>query len=68
MRCRSGWGPTDDGRIKPDRVTNGYGVYSSTSSTTTSYASLNGTSHALGSATRGTAWYAAEIDHYEAMR
>lgn len=42
----SSWGPTDDGRIKPDLVGNGVGVYSSTAVSDTSYASLNGTSMA----------------------
>ncbi|GAH97791.1 unnamed protein product, partial [marine sediment metagenome] len=28
MTSFSGWGPTDDGRIKPDIVTNGVGLYS----------------------------------------
>jgi hypothetical protein len=28
MSAFSGWGPTDDGRIKPDLVANGVGVYS----------------------------------------
>ena len=38
------WGPTDDGRIKPDVVANGVAVLSSTSGSNTSYASLSGTS------------------------
>lgn len=45
----SSWGPTDDGRIKPDLVGVGVGVFSSAVSnggTTDSYASLNGTSMA----------------------
>lgn len=40
----SAWGPTDDGRIKPDLVTNGYGVYSCNSASDTSYQTLTGTS------------------------
>jgi hypothetical protein len=40
----SSWGPADDGRIKPDVVGKGVGVYSSTSSSNSSYSSLNGTS------------------------
>ncbi len=40
----SGWGPTDDGRIKPDVVAKGHSVYSPVSTSNTSYASLNGTS------------------------
>ena len=44
MTSFSGWGPTDDGRIKPDIVTNGVGLYSPTASSTSSYASYSGTS------------------------
>lgn len=40
----SSWGPTDDGRIKPDIVGNGVGLTSTTSSNPTAYASLSGTS------------------------
>lgn len=42
----SSWGPTDDGRIKPDIVTQGLSVYSSMSANDSSYAYLNGTSMA----------------------
>ncbi|MDA3944306.1 MAG: S8 family serine peptidase [Bacteroidetes bacterium] len=44
MSSFSGWGPTDDGRIKPDVVGKGVNVYSSTSGSNTSYSSYNGTS------------------------
>ncbi|HXH18330.1 MAG TPA: S8 family serine peptidase, partial [Chitinophagales bacterium] len=40
----SGWGPTDDGRIKPDVVGNGISLYSSVASSDNSYASFSGTS------------------------
>ncbi|MFH1142929.1 MAG: S8 family serine peptidase, partial [Candidatus Eisenbacteria bacterium] len=40
----SSWGPTDDGRIKPDLVANGIGLYSTTDSGTDQYRSLSGTS------------------------
>ena len=40
----SSWGPTDDGRIKPDLVGDGVNVTSTTSTNTTAYASLSGTS------------------------
>ncbi|NBW34440.1 MAG: hypothetical protein EBR30_05360 [Cytophagia bacterium] len=40
----SGWGPTDDGRIKPDLVAPGVGIFSPVSGN--SYASFNGTSMA----------------------
>ncbi|MBD3336483.1 MAG: S8 family serine peptidase [Candidatus Eisenbacteria bacterium] len=42
----SGFGPTDDGRIKPDLVANGTGLYSSTAGSDTSYAGYSGTSMA----------------------
>ncbi len=40
----SGTGPTDDGRIKPDLVANGTGLYSSVASGNSDYASYWGTS------------------------
>ena len=43
MSSFSGWGPTDDGRIKPDVVGNGVAVFSPTVS---SYGTWNGTSMA----------------------
>ena len=46
MSSFSCWGPTDDGRIKPDIVADGVGVLSSVSSSNTSYSSLSGTSMA----------------------
>ncbi len=42
----SSWGPTDDGRIKPDIVTDGVAVFSALSTNDSSYGSLNGTSMA----------------------
>ena len=51
MTAFSAFGPTDDGRIKPDLVTNGYDVFSSVSASNTSYASYAGTSMAAASAT-----------------
>jgi hypothetical protein len=42
----SSWGPTDDGRIKPDVVANGATVYSSVNTSDTAYATYNGTSMA----------------------
>ena len=45
MSSFSSWGPTDDGRIKPDLVAMGVGVFSSSvNNGTDSYSSLNGTS------------------------
>jgi PKD repeat protein len=46
----SSWGPADDGRVKPDIATNGYGLYSTYNTNNTSYASLSGTSMATPSA------------------
>ncbi|MFC2101939.1 S8 family serine peptidase [Bacteroidota bacterium] len=42
----SGTGPTDDGRIKPDIVANGIGLYSTLSGGNSSYGSMSGTSMA----------------------
>ena len=41
-----GWGPTDDGRIKPDIVAKGVSLYSSIAGSNTDYASYSGTSMA----------------------
>lgn len=46
MLSFSNWGPTDDGRIKPDIVANGLGLYSAISINDTSYDSMSGTSMA----------------------
>ncbi len=44
MSSFSGWGPTDDGRIKPDIVANGTGLYSTASDHDNAYTSMSGTS------------------------
>lgn len=44
MTSFSGWGPTDDGRIKPDLVANGASLYSSSSASDTAYTTMSGTS------------------------
>ncbi|WP_309641925.1 S8 family serine peptidase [Flavobacterium sp.] len=44
MSSFSSWGPTDDGRIKPDICGKGVNVRSSTASSNTSYSSYDGTS------------------------
>jgi len=44
MSSFSNWGPTDDGRIKPDVVTKGTSVLSSSSSSDTGTATMSGTS------------------------
>ncbi len=54
MPSFSCWGPTDDGRIKPDLVTDGINVYSTISTNDSSYGYLNGTSMATPSATGTT--------------
>lgn len=54
MSTFSSWGPTDDGRVKPDIVANGVGVYSPVASSDNAYASYQGTSMSSPNAT-GTA-------------
>lgn len=44
MSSFSGWGPTDDGRIKPDLVANGVSLFSSGSASDTTYTNASGTS------------------------
>jgi len=46
MSSFSGWGPADDGRIKPDVVGNGVGLRSSVASGNSDYSSYSGTSMA----------------------
>ncbi len=46
MSSFSSWGPADDGRIKPDIVGNGVGVYSSIADADNAYAIYDGTSMA----------------------
>lgn len=46
MYAASSWGPVDDGRIKPDVVGKGVFVYSTSGSSTSAYATMNGTSMA----------------------
>lgn len=44
MSAFSGWGPADDGRIKPDIVANGVSLYSSVGTGDADYANYSGTS------------------------
>lgn len=44
MSSFSGWGPADDGRIKPDIVGKGVNVYSSVATSNSAYATYSGTS------------------------
>ncbi|MHC4075418.1 MAG: S8 family serine peptidase [Planctomycetota bacterium] len=50
MTTFSGWGPTDDGRIKPDIVANGTSLYSCTADANNPYDTYSGTSAAAASA------------------
>ena len=50
----SSWGPSDDGRIKPDVVANGFLLYSCLANTDSSYGNITGTSMSCASAS-GTA-------------
>ncbi len=49
MEDYSSWGPTDDGRIKPDIVSDGQGVYSCSAESDSSYMIISGTSMATAS-------------------
>ncbi|MCG8475955.1 MAG: GEVED domain-containing protein [Cytophagales bacterium] len=51
MSAFSSWGPTDDGRIKPDISAKGVSTYSSVSDSDNSYATYSGTSMASPSTT-----------------
>ena len=51
----SSWGPTDDGRIKPDIVANGDGVYSSLNGSNAAYGTYSGTSMSTPNATGSAA-------------
>ena len=44
MTSFSSWGPSDDGRIKPDLVGNGYSVYSTSHGSDSAYSVKSGTS------------------------
>ena len=51
MTSFSAFGPTDDGRIKPDLVANGTTIYSTLGTSANSYGNYNGSSMAAASAT-----------------
>jgi hypothetical protein len=63
MSSFSCWGPTDDGRIKPDIVANGVGLFSTIESGNTNYGSLSGTSMATPNASGSLGL----IHQYQAM-
>lgn len=61
MTAFSCWGPTDDGRVKPDIVANGTAVYSCQSRTTSQYGEKSGTSMAAPNAAGSAALL---VDYY----
>jgi hypothetical protein len=63
MSSFSSWGPTDDGRVKPDLVANGVGLLSSVASSDVSYGSYSGTSMSSPSAAGSLGLL---IQHYRA--
>lgn len=62
MTSFTGWGPTDDGRIKPDIMAHGVGVYSPVATSNSSYDELSGTSMA---APAVTASLGLLLQHYQ---
>jgi hypothetical protein len=63
MSFFSCWGPTDDGRIKPDIVGNGVGLFSTTANSDTSYGVSSGTSMSSPNVSGSLGLL---IDHYRA--
>lgn len=64
MSSFSGWGPTDDGRIKPDVVGNGISLYSSIGTSDSSYANFSGTSMSAPNVTGSAALL---VDYYDEL-
>ncbi|MBN1781160.1 S8 family serine peptidase [bacterium] len=64
MTIFSGWGPTDDGRIKPDITADGLSIYSTSSAAQNAYDVRNGTSCAAPSVTGSIALLK---EHYKAL-
>lgn len=63
MSAYSSWGPTDDGRIKPDVVANGEALYSCLATSDTAYGTFSGTSMASPNATGSAALLVQWWDH-----
>ncbi len=71
MSAFSSWGPTDDGRIKPDLVANGTGVYSCSNGSDDAYITYDGTSMSAPNVTGSLALleqHYAELNDYNPMR
>ena len=62
MTSFSGWGPADDGRIKPDIVANGYQLYSCSDGNNSAYYTSSGTSMATPNACGSAALL---VDYYD---
>ena len=65
MTYFSSWGPTNDGRIKPDVVACGVDLYSCVADRNTSYDTYSGTSMAVATVTGGAALLTELYERYE---
>lgn len=65
MTAFSSWGPVDDGRVKPDLVASGHGVYSAWHTGDSSYGYHSGTSMAAPGVSGGAALL---VEHYRNLR
>ena len=65
MSAFSGWGPCDDGRIKPDLVADGVGLYSCSANGDSEYTVMSGTSMATPNTTGALGLL---LQHYMAKR
>ena len=64
MTTFTGWGPTDDGRVKPDIVADGVNVFSASNENNTAYTTLTGTSCAAANATGSAALL---VEYYQKL-